>query len=302
MTNKSLLSYILLFLVIVIWAVAWPASKIGLMDMPPIWYTALRLCIGFITVFLLLLVQKKITLPKKRDLPLILTIGLLQMACFLILINGGLLFVDAGRSAILVYSTPFLVTPIAVLFFQEKITYIKLGGLILGLLGLLMLFTPWNFDWHNTNTVIGNSLLLLAALCWAIAMLHTRYGTWHSPSLNLVPWQLLIACIFVIVTAFIMQPHPQISWTTRLWVTGIYNGVLATGFAYAAIIYVSKELPVVKTSLLLLGVPVLGLLISAAWLGEKITSNTLIAMLFIMAGLVAIVLERPKKLVHDVIE
>jgi drug/metabolite transporter (DMT)-like permease len=302
MTNKSLLSYILLFLVIVIWAVAWPASKIGLMDMPPIWYTALRLCIGFITVFLLLLVQKKITLPKKRDLPLILTIGLLQMACFLILINGGLLFVDAGRSAILVYSTPFLVTPIAVLFFQEKITYIKLGGLLLGLLGLLMLFTPWNFDWHNTNTVIGNSLLLLAALCWAIAMLHTRYGTWHSPSLNLVPWQLLIACIFVIVTAFITQPHPQISWTTRLWVTGIYNGVLATGFAYAAIIYVSKELPVVKTSLLLLGVPVLGLLISAAWLGEKITSNTLIAMLFIMAGLVAIVLERPKKLVHEVIE
>lgn len=263
--------------------------------MPPIWYSALRLAIGFITIFGILLWQKKIQLPSRKDLPLIFTIGLLQMACFLILINGGLLFVDAGRSAILVYSTPFLVTPIAVLFFEEKLTRFKLLGLLFGLVGLLLLFNPWSFDWHNSHTVIGNVLLLLAALCWAIAMLHTRYGTWHSPSLKLVPWQLLIASVFVIGAAYLVQPHPAISWTTRLWLTAIYNGVLATGFAYAAIIAVSKNLPVVNTSLLLLGVPVLGLILSSLWLGEHITANISIAMLFIVAGLATIVLERPRE-------
>lgn len=295
MTNKSTVNYLLLFSVIVIWALAWPISKIGLQDMPPIWYTAMRLCIGFFTIFFILLMQKKIKMPKKKDLPLILSIGLLQMASFLILINGGLLFVDAGRSAILVYSTPFLVTPIAVLFFEEKLTLLKLFGLLLGLIGILLLFNPLNFDWHNTHVVVGNSLLLLAAVCWAIGMLHTRYGTWHSPSIDLVPWQLLIACIFVLLTAYFAQPHPQIFWSGRLWWTSIYNGVLATGFAYAAIIYVSKQLPVVYTSLLLLGVPVLGLIASALWLHEKITLNIFIAMLLILSGLIAIVLERPKK-------
>lgn len=295
MTDKFYVNYVLLFLVIVIWALAWPISKLGLMDMPPLWYSALRLAIGFLTIFFILLLQNKIKLPSKKDWPLISSIGLLQMACFLILMNGGLLFVDAGRSAILVYSTPFIVTPIAVLFFQEKLTRLKSLGLFFGLIGLLLLFNPWSFDWHNTNTVIGNSLLLLAAACWAIAMLHTRYGTWHSSALYLVPWQLLIGSIFVIIAAYLVQPHPQITWSSRLWLTSIYNGVLATGFAYAAIIYVSKNLPVVNTSLLLLGVPVLGLAVSSLWLGEEITTNIIIAMLFIIGGLTTIVLERPKK-------
>lgn len=294
---KPIFNYVLLSFVIVIWALAWPISKLGLLDMPPVWYTALRLIIGFITIFVILLFQKKIKVPAKKDIPLILSIGLLQMACFLILINGGLLFVDAGRSAILVYSTPFLVTPIAVLFFQEKLTPLKLLGLFFGLCGLLLLFSPWSFNWHNSHIVIGNTLLLLAAACWAIAMIHTRYGTWHSPALVLVPWQLLIASIFVVGAALFLQPNPHISWTHRLWWTALYNGVFATGFAYAAIINVSRNLPVVNTSLLLLGVPVLGLIFSSLWLGETITLSIIISMIFIVSGLATIVLEKPKKLV-----
>lgn len=296
MTEKPITTYTLLFLVVFIWALAWPVSKIGLMDMPPIWYSALRLAIGFLTIFIILAFQRKIKVPTRKDLPLILSIGLLQMACFLVLLNGGLMFVDAGRSAILVYSTPFIVTPIAVLLFDEKLTSIKLLGLLLGLFGLIILFNPWSFNWHDIHTVIGNTMLLLAAACWAIAMLHTRYGTWHSSSLSLVPWQLLLASISVIGTAFIIEPHPTIAWTHRLWWTVIFNGVLATGFAYAAIIYVCQKLPVVSTSLLLLSVPVLGLIMSSIWLGEPITASIVIAMLFIIAGLTTIILEKPKKI------
>jgi drug/metabolite transporter (DMT)-like permease len=295
MAEKPIFNYSLLFLVIVIWAVAWPVSKLGLLDMPPIWYTALRLAIGFVIMFAILLFQKKIKLPTRKDFPLILSIGLLQMACFLILINGGLMFVDAGRSAILVYSTPFLVTPIAVMFFDEKLTFMKLIGLTFGLVGLLILFNPASFDWHNAHTVVGNSMLILAAACWAIAMLHTRYGTWHTPSIMLVPWQLLIAFLSVILAAFIIEPHPTIAWTGRLWWTAIYNGALATGIAYAAIINVSKNLPVISTSLLLLGVPILGLLLSSWWLGEQITFSIVMAMLFILSGLATMAIERPKQ-------
>jgi drug/metabolite transporter (DMT)-like permease len=288
--SQLTLTYCLLLTVIIIWAIAWPVSKIGLIDMPPIWYTAMRLCIGFVTLFIILLCQKKIVLPRLRDLPLVLSIGILQMASFLLLLNGGLLFVEAGRSAILVYSTPFIVTPIAILFFNEKLTKTKLIGLIFGLLGLVVLFNPWSFNWHNSQVVIGNALLLLAAMCWAIAMLHTHYGKWHTSSLYLVPWQLLIASLIVLVTAFVMQPHPAITWTYRLILTGAYNGIFATGFAYAAIIYVSRKLPVTSTSLLLLGVPVLGLLFSAWWLEEKLTWQIFIAIILILSGLASIAL------------
>jgi drug/metabolite transporter (DMT)-like permease len=297
--SKSLFTYILLFVVVVIWAIAWPVSKIGLIDMPPMWYTLMRLCVGFVVLFLILLFQGKIIFPKKRDLPFVLSIGLLQMASFLLLLNGGLLFVDAGRSAILVYSTPFLVTPIAIWFFGEHITPAKLVGLVLGLLGILILFSPWSFNWSNSHVVVGNLLLLLAAACWAITMLHTRYGTWHTPSLLLVPWQLLIACILVSMAVFIVEPHPHINWSNRLLLTILYNGVLSTGLAYPIILTVSRRLPVTTTSLLMLGVPVLGLICSAWWLDEKLTAPTLLAMCLIITGLVAIALDRTEKISYD---
>lgn len=281
-------TYMLLIAVIIVWALAWPTSKIGLMDMSPMWFTASRLLTGFLTLFFILLYQKKIKLPKRQDFPLIFSIGILQMACFLILLNSGLLYVDAGRSAILVYSTPFLVTPIAVLFFQERITVAKLTGLLLGLFGLILLFSPWSFDWHDRNTVIGNTLLLLAAVCWAIAMLHTRYGTWHSPSIELVPWQLLIAFFFTLIACFLLDPKPKIHFTASLVTTALYNGIFATGFAYSAIIAVSQRLPVITTSLLLLGVPVLGLLASTWWLQEPITKTTLGSLALIVSGLAII--------------
>lgn len=294
--SRPLVTYGLLLCVISIWGIAWPISKIGLMDMSPIWYTALRLVIGFITISAILLSQGKIPFPKKQDIPFLCSIGLGQMAAYLLFINGALSLLDAGRSAILVYSSPFVVAPIAVLFFGEKLSPLKLVGLVLGLIGVFILFTPQQFNWHSSKILLGNSFLILAAITWAATMLHTRYGKWHTPSLYLVPWQLLLASLIVIVVAFIMEPHPHIHWTMRLIWTGLYNGMLSTGFAYAAIIYISQRLPVTTTSLLLLGVPVLGLAASAWWLQEPLTSDTLLAIFMIVGGLVIITLDNKKEL------
>ncbi len=263
--------------------------------MPPMWFTLARLCIGFVTVFFLLAFQKQIALPKKKDLPFILSIGLLQMACFLIFLNGGLLLVNAGRAAILVYSTPFLVAPIAILYFKEKYSLPKLLGLILGFAGILILFNPWSFDWHNEKALIGNGLLLLAAACWAIAMLHTRYGVWHTSSYKLIPWQLLLATVFVLISCLIIDPHPKIIWTRQLITMMLFNGLFATGFAYAACIFITQRLPVINTSLLLLGVPVLGLLASAWWLNEPLSLYIFISLACILTGLVCLALDRPRK-------
>lgn len=288
--SSQLLEYSLLIGVILSWAVAWPVSKIGLQYMPPIWYALTRLGIGFIVIFLLLVVRGKIVFPKRQDWPMILVISFLQMASFLIFLNGGLLFVDAGRSTILVQSAPFFILPITVIWFQEKMTPLKLLGIILGLTGVLILFNPWSFNWHNTHTVIGNGLLLLAALCWAIAMIYIRYGKWHSSSLSLLPWQLLLAFFFVVISAIFIEPQPKIIWNTPLILTVLYNGILTTGFGYAAIIFVSQRLPVGTTSLLLLGVPVIALLLSAWWLGEPLTGSIITAMLFIVSGLGCVIL------------
>lgn len=100
--------YFLLMINVIIWALAWPLSKIGLAYMGPIWYTAGRFIIGSATCFIMLGAAGAVKIPKRQDLPLIFGIGILQMTFYMMLMNTGLSYVGAGRSAILAYSTPHL--------------------------------------------------------------------------------------------------------------------------------------------------------------------------------------------------
>lgn len=277
---------------VVVWALAWPISKIGLAYMGPLWYTAIRFIIGGTLAFTLLGAARAISLPKWQDLPIIIGIGVMQMTLFLLLINSGLSFVGAGRSAILAYSTPLWVTPLAALFFGESVTRLKILGVLLGLSGIGVLFSPSSMDWTNYSVVFGNLLLLLSALVWAMSILQSRFGRWHSPPLKLLPWQLLLASILTTLLALIFEPLGTIHWNTTLCMTLIYNGVFATAFGYWASITVFKNLPAVTASLSYLSVPVFGLLFSAAILSEAIDLSMIIAMVLIVSGLLCVALSR----------
>lgn len=284
--------YLLLLSNVVIWALAWPISKIGLAFMGPLWYSAWRFIIGSLTAFIALGAAGAIKLPTRKDLPLIIGIGLLQMTLFLMLINTGLSYVGAGRSAILAYSTPLWVTPLAAIFFHEKVTLTKLLGVLLGLSGIVILFSPTSLDWNNGNVVFGNILLVLSAFVWAISILQSRFSQWHSDPLKLVPWQLLLATILTSAIALYQEPLSSIQWNATLWITLLYNGLLATAFGYWASITVFRNLPAVTSSLCYLGVPVLGLIFSAMILGEDISASVITAMLLIVGGLVCVAISK----------
>jgi len=290
-TDETPTKIILLFIaVVVVWAFTWPASKIGLAYMPADWFAALRCVIGCVVLFALLGVLGKLHLPAKQDIPMILFMGIFQIGTFLLLITMGLEHASAGRGAVLTYSTPIWALPIAVIFFKESINPIKIVGLILGFAGLVLMFSPWNFDWGHGGKILGNSFFILAAIIWAIAILVARYAKWRSSPLTIAPWQLLVATIQLIIITLLVDPHPAIHWTHQLYITLGYNAVFGTAFAFWGSIVVSKELPVTVSSLGLLGVPVLGFIFSGILLGEPITIGIITAMACIIAGLACVAL------------
>ncbi|MGB6976157.1 MAG: DMT family transporter [Gammaproteobacteria bacterium] len=283
-------NYLILAGLIFFWALSWPIIKIGLQDISPLWLSVARLLLGSAVMFVFAVIQKQFILPNRKDLPLIFSIGILQMAAFVCLMNYGLKFVEAGRSAILAYSTSIWVIPIAITFFGEKIIPLNILGFLLGLGGILVLFHPSTLNWSDHQLLIGNCALLLAAICWAIAMLHTRYGQWHSSAIALMPWQLLLGSLCALPLAIIFEPVSAIHWTPRLvWII-IYTVLFSTAYGFWGVITISKTLSVTITSLSLLLVPVFGLIFSALMVGESITAGILIAMMLIISGLACVAL------------
>ncbi|WP_421707674.1 DMT family transporter [Algihabitans sp.] len=279
---------LLLIAVILLWGVNWPVMKVALDSIPPFWFGAARMALGAATLFAVLLWRGELRLPGRPDLPIIVSVGLLQMALFLACINTGLEVVEAGRSALLVYTTPLWVTPAAMIIFGERMGPLKTLGWLLGLGGLAVLFNPFGFDWQTTEVLLGNGLLLLGAFAWAVALLHVRGHRWHLSPLQLAPWQMLLALPLLLTVALITEPLQTIEPSWSLAAVLFYNGPIATAFCFWAALTVTRSLPAITTSLGFLGVPMVGVAAATLWLQEPVTATLTIGLLLMLTGLAVV--------------
>ena len=272
----------LLGLVIGLWGSNWPIMKVGLMDMPPLSFAAARLSLA--TLVLFVISPRRLQVPAARDMPVVLSVGLLQLFAFMLCMYLALMVVPAGRSAILAYTTPIWVVPMATLWLGERITRAKALALAIGLAGIGVLFNPAALDWGSTEVLIGNGLLLVAAAAWAITIVHVRGRRWQATPYQLLPWQMLLASLATVCVAFAFESDAVIHWTPRLIVILLYNGILASAFCSWAFNEVARSLPATTTSLGSLGVPVVGLSASAAWLGEPLALSTVLGLVLILSA------------------
>jgi drug/metabolite transporter (DMT)-like permease len=285
---------IALFVVVVFaWGLTWPVTKAIVVQVPPLWTATIRSAIAGIALLCLLLPRGSLTAPKPGDWPVVVNIALLHMVAFAALVAVALQFISAGRSVVLGYTAPLWVVPGARLFLGERITARRTAGVGIGVTGLALLFNPLAFDWSDGNAVLGNGLILLGALCWAVSILHVRAHAWVSTPFQLVFWEVLLATVVLLALAlWIEGPLPAIAWTPELVGLFLFAGVFGVVVAYWAMATVNRSLPAVTTSLGILATPVVGTLGSAITLGEPIGMALLAAMALILSGIAVGTIDR----------
>ncbi|MFY2566902.1 DMT family transporter [Achromobacter ruhlandii] len=282
----------LLIVVVLAWGFTWIVSKLLLQYMTPLWAVAARSVVGAAALLVLGVALRRVAWPVRADIPVILSVGLLHMGAFAALVSLGLQYVPAGRSVVLAYTTPLWVIPAARVFLGEPIGRGRQLGLALGLLGLAVIFNPLAFDWGNREAVFGNGLVLLAALCWAANIVYVRAHRWVTPPFELAFWQALLASVVLAAVAWAAEGAPRVVWHADLaWLLG-YGGVFGIAVAYWAAVNVNRSLPAGVTAIGLLGVPVVGLLCSAAMLHEPLTLPLSLGMALIVGGIAAGVLDK----------
>ena len=267
------------------WGTSWPVTKALLDHLSPLWATAIRSMVALVGLFAMAAVGRRLVLPQRGDVPVILNIALLHMVAFTALVTIGLQFVPVGRSVVLAYTTPLWVMVGGRLLLGEPLTPARVIGVMSGVAGLLLLFNPAAFNWDDRNAVIGNALVLLAALCWAASILHVRAHQWVSSPFELAPWEVLLATGVLTVLAALFEGMPQVEWNARLVLLLLYGGFIGIAFPYWASVSVNRSLPAITTSLGLLGVPVVGVLCSVVAFGEPIGVSLVLSMALIIGGI-----------------
>jgi len=275
----------LLATVVLAWGLTWPVNKVILATVPPVWAVTLRTIIGGVALFILAAAQRRLRLPPRHDLPVLVSIAVLHMIGFGVLSSVGLQTVPTGRSVVLAYTTPLWVVPGAALFLGERLTPRRLIGIVLGLTGLVVLFNPLAFDWTQRGAVLGNLAILMAALLWAASILHIRGHRWRSTPFDLLPWETLLAAAVLTPLAYAIAGRPTFTLDASLAGMLLYAGVPGTALAYWAVAMASRYLPAITTSLGLLATPLVSIVVAAVWLQELPTADVLAAMGLILSGI-----------------
>src|SRR5690606_2956493 len=120
------------------------------------------------------------------------------------------------------------------------------------------------------------------------AILHVRAHEWDSSPLQLAPWQMLLAVPPLAALSLLTEDWSGIRWTGAAALVLAYNGPLATAFCFWAVVSVTRALPAITTSLSLLAVPVTGVVASAVFLREPLTTTLLAGLLLILGGTVLV--------------
>lgn len=108
------------FIMILLWASAFPAIRVALTAYSPEHISLLRLLIGSI-VLLIIAVITKTPLPALKDIPAILLLGFLGFTVYQVALNYGEQTISAGVASLLVSTTPIFTALLAVFFYREKL-------------------------------------------------------------------------------------------------------------------------------------------------------------------------------------
>ena len=292
--NQTAIGISILAIAIFSYGGLWPVMRASVELIPPFWFATARVFIGAMVLFTILAVTGRLRVPPRTDLPIILDVGICMMGVYVTLVHYALQFVPAGRGALLAYSTPLWVTPVAVIFMGVKLTFLRAAGLILGLGGLGFMFNPTGFDWSDPDVLIGNGMCILAAMSWSVAILNMRRRNWTLSPLQLAPWQLLVATIITLPFTLLLETRSdmQVGWHLAMLVA--YGGIIGTGVGIWAVTSTVRYLGPVTASVGMLGGPVFATTLSVLLLGETLAWTLGGGFVLIISGITLVTLAQAK--------
>ncbi|MGF1666118.1 MAG: DMT family transporter [Acidimicrobiia bacterium] len=283
--HPSWISFTLLAAVVAVLGFNWPLLAIALRDISPLWLSSMRLMGATAVILTIAAATGNLRRPPRADRAVVLSVAFGRLIIVMVLVFIALRLVPPGRSSVLVWTSSLWTVPMAVTFLGERMTRQRWFGLAAGVAGIVVLVEPWGVR-PDAKTLTGYGLLLIAAIAQAGTAVHVRGHRWTSTPIELLPWQLVLAAIPLTIVTAALEGLPSIEWTLLLVLVVVYQGALATGFATWAQLTVLRRLPAVTTNLTLMMVPVIGLLSSAAVIGEQLTVETGIATLLIGIGVI----------------
>jgi len=247
-----------------IWGFNWIVMKSVLAFVGPLTFSAMRYVFGTAVLFGVLALRGETLQPTPwRDT---LLIGLAQTTGFQILVQFALISGGAGKTALLAYTMPFWVIPLAWALLGDRPGARQWLWIALAAAGLFLVLEPWRTQVSFLSAVLA----LGGGVCWAIGTVLSKrlFQRAAISPLRLTAWQMLYGTVFIVALALCLHERAT-QWSPLLIGALVYNGVLSSGLAWALWLFIVQRLPANVAGLASLITPLVGVLCAWVLLNER---------------------------------
>jgi drug/metabolite transporter (DMT)-like permease len=286
-TSKNWLAYIALAVICVLWGTTFLGIRIGVMDIPPFLFSAMRLSIaGALLIGIMLFAKAK--LPATNVIVTQAIAGFLLFTLGNGLISLAEVHVSSGITAIICSMIPIWVTLINLGSSEEERPTVPVFlGLAIGLSGIVLMFGDSVNEFSNPNYAWGIVLIFVANMGWSLGSVWIkRKNTTSQGNMFMnAGLQMFFGGVFTFFASFIFDDYSTFKWTAPALWSLVYLIVFGSIIAFACFSYAVKKLPITIVSLYAYINPIVAVLLGTFILGEKFNLRIAIAMLITVAGI-----------------
>src|SRR6266487_58385 len=254
----------------IVWSSTWLVIKVGLRDLPPISYAAIRFVIA-------VLVLLAVSAGRVRLLP--------QRVTDYVLLFWGELYVSSGLAAVLQATIPIFGMVFAHLMLpDEPMRLQKVAGSLLALGGVAMICArllgfngPMAF-WAGLGIVFG-----AAGAAFSNVLLKARVLQ-VAPAM-IAAWQMIFGAVPLLATGFIIEGNPLRFHLSSLSIFCLlYLAVIGSALTFLLLYWLLPRMSVAKLQTVSLITPPGAVLLGWAVGGEKFSLLSLLGACFVLAG------------------
>ncbi len=201
---------------------------------------------------------------------------------------------SAIHASLLTLCSPILITILAFWILKEKITIIKIAGLLLGVAGSIFLIAGKQSTGQPKGYLTGDLFILLNAISYAIYFILVKPLMEKYTPLQVIRWVFTFGFIMMLPIGW--AQFGEISWQQFTWT---YTGVLifivlaGTFLAYVFNAYGIRVLGPGVTSAYIYAQLVFAVMIAVLFFNEQLTFQKIGAGMMILGGVFLVSLKKP---------
>lgn len=288
-----------------LWGSATPAIKIGyrLLEVSGVasimLFAGMRFFLaGVLTVIIFSAAERRVLVPKKENIPKILTVSLFQTVVQYIFFYLGLAYTSGVKGTVASGSGAFFSVLIASLIFrQEKLTVKKISACVIGFAGIIVMNFEGLFAAGGALDLMGVGFVLLSAISSSFSSVLTKkYSAYESPVV-ISGYQFMVGGIFMAIVG--LSFGGRVNMADFGGVLDLVYLAFLSAIAYSLWGLLLKHNPISRVTVFNFTTPVFGVLLTLLFLPDEPSNVTLpslvVTLVLICGGILLLNYKKPEK-------